>query len=88
LQTNVIRCGAVYYYRVSFPLDLMAVNRRRENWRSLNASDPLLARARQARAEVVHELADEDLNALVKQYYESELASEDSQRLSERTEYD
>jgi hypothetical protein len=132
LQTNVIRRGAVYYYRVSVPADLMAIVRRREIWRSLGTSDPLLARrrailaglathawfddlrkkpmseheeyertqrriaencekrakAQQARAQVAHELADEELNAFVKQYYEREVASEETRRISERIHYD
>lgn len=132
LQTNVVRRGAVYYYRIAIPADLAPVISRREIWRSLGTSDPQLARrravlaglaahtwfedlrkkhmseqddlerfqqrlasdrekrekAKQERAQVTHDLPEEQIDAFVAQYYESELAAEEMRRISERIEFD
>lgn len=92
LQSNVFRRGSRYVYRVRVPVRLIERVGRIEIWRSLNTSDPLVARRRSSRVaaglgqvwvvvEAFGSMTRDEIDRLVQQCFLSTLREDEAQRL-------
>lgn len=91
LATNILRRGAVYYFRCAVPAALAGRLGCRELWRSLRTKDPEEARRRGARAlTAAHQMFDKlatminltaaDIAALKREFFNMELESDAGER--------